>query len=280
VKRLERRIFNKPPCGLFVTGTDTGVGKTYVASLIARDLRHRGSRVGVYKPAATGCRRGPDGLIADDAVSLWQAAGRPGPLDDVCPQRFHAPLAPHLAARAENSRVSKAGLKWGLEPWADRCDVVIVEGVGGLLSPLAEDQYVADLARDFSYPLVVVAPNVLGVINQTLQTLLTAATYGGGLAVAGVVLNDVSPNRNDPSQQSNLQELARRCHVPVVAYVGWQSAETAPKVNWMELATGSGQGSLEDRSRNDCPISARRDGRQRVEDVHKPRSGERSYDDV
>jgi dethiobiotin synthetase len=245
-------MFNKPPFGLFVTGTDTGVGKTYVASLIARGLRHRGTRVGVYKPAATGCRRGADGLIAEDAVHLWQAAGRPGPLDDVCPQRFQAPLAPHLAARAENAQVSEAGLRLGLERWADQCDVVIVEGVGGLLSPLSEDQYVADLARDFAYPLVVVAANVLGVINQTLQTLVTAATYGGGLAVAGVVLNDVSPNRNDSSQQSNLPELVRRCQVPVVVHVGWESAETAPEVNWMELAAGTGKGSPENQLPNLC----------------------------
>ena len=85
--------------GLFVTGTDTGVGKTYVAALIARSLAAGGHRVGIYKPAASGCRYEDRGLIADDAVALWNAAGRPADLEHVCPQRFAAPLAPHLAAR-------------------------------------------------------------------------------------------------------------------------------------------------------------------------------------
>ena len=93
--------------GLFITGTDTGVGKTYVAALIARWLPPAGRRVGVYKPAASGCSRQADGdeLVSDDALALWNAAGRPGDLDRVCPQRFAAPLAPHLAAAGEGKQI-------------------------------------------------------------------------------------------------------------------------------------------------------------------------------
>src|SRR4051794_763685 len=80
--------------GAFITGTDTGVGKTYVASLIARQLVQDGLKVGVYKPVASGCRREGKHVVADDAVQLWEAAGKPGRLEDVCPQRFLAPLAP------------------------------------------------------------------------------------------------------------------------------------------------------------------------------------------
>ncbi|HYW79764.1 MAG TPA: dethiobiotin synthase, partial [Thermoguttaceae bacterium] len=80
--------------GLFITGTDTEVGKTYVASLIARSLVASGHRVGVYKPAASGCRLEAGVLVSDDAISLWEAAGRPGDLQHVCPQCFAAPLAP------------------------------------------------------------------------------------------------------------------------------------------------------------------------------------------
>ena len=81
--------------GLFITGTDTGVGKTYVAALIARSLAASGRRVGVYKPAASGCPRDPDGrLVSGDAVALWEAAGQPGELEYVCPQCFAAPLGP------------------------------------------------------------------------------------------------------------------------------------------------------------------------------------------
>src|SRR5829696_9945895 len=81
--------------GLFVVGTDTAVGKTFVASRIAAALKRAGRKVGVYKPAASGCRRIGRLLVSDDALALWEAAGRPGPLRAVCPQRFAEPLAPH-----------------------------------------------------------------------------------------------------------------------------------------------------------------------------------------
>ena len=139
--------------GLFITGTGTEVGKTYVAALIARSLRAGGRRVGVYKPVASGCRLEDGQTVADDAVALWQAAGRPGTLEQVCPQRFFAPLAPHLAAKAEGKRIDAALLREGLQYWLDKSDVVLVEGVGGLMSPLGEEEYGADRAAEFYYPL-------------------------------------------------------------------------------------------------------------------------------
>ena len=108
--------------GLFITGTDTGVGKTYVAALIARSLVASGRRVGVYKPAASGCIRDAHGcLVSDDAVALWEAAGRPSDLEHVCPQRFAAPLAPHLAARGEGREIDANLLRSGLDYWRSRC---------------------------------------------------------------------------------------------------------------------------------------------------------------
>jgi dethiobiotin synthetase len=227
-----------PPRGLFVTGTSTEVGKTYVGALIAAALVDAGHRVGVYKPAASGCRREGKSLVADDAVALWRAAGKPGDLDIVCPQRFAAPLAPHLAARAEGKQLDAALLRAGLTGWHGRCDLVIVEGAGGLMSPLGEDEYVADLAGDFGYPLVVVAANRLGVINQTLQTLITAATFRDGLPIAGVVLNDVEEPSTDESATTNLGEITRRCVPPVLAHVEFQGQTFAPPVDWFSLASG------------------------------------------
>jgi dethiobiotin synthetase len=227
---------DKPSRGLFITGTDTEVGKTYVASLIAKALVAAGHRVGVYKPAASGCRQQGDRLVADDAVAVWEAAGKPGELSAVCPQCFAAPLAPHLAAREEGKRVDAALLRTGIEYWRDRCDVVVVEGAGGLMSPLGDDHYVADLAEVFGYPLIVVAPNVLGVINQTLQTLITATTFRDGLAVAGVVLNDVRPSPGDVSVATNRRELEARCIPPILAHVGWQAETLAENIDWFTLA--------------------------------------------
>ncbi len=225
----------KQTAGLFVTGTDTGVGKTYVGAMIARALASAGYRVGVYKPAASGCRRVRGNLVSDDAVALWEAAGRPGPLDRVCPQRFSASLAPHLAAREEGKRLDPELLRRGLEYWRRRSDVILVEGSGGLMSPLGDDEYVADLACEFGLPLVVVARNSLGTINQTLQTLIAAATFRDGLEVAGIVLNHPVPPGDDPSIATNRQELAARCVPPVLAEVAWNAAEFDAPVDWPAL---------------------------------------------
>lgn len=225
---------NRVP-GLFITGTDTGVGKTYVAALIARQLCQSGRRVGVYKPAASGAVDQGGQLVWHDPLLLWEAAGRPGELVNVCPQRFRAPLAPHLAAAAEGRDLDGDLLRSGLEYWQQRSDVILVEGVGGLMCPVGPDTYVADLAYEFGFPLVVVARNALGTINLTLQTLITAAAFCEGLPIAGVVLNRTSAEI-DPSAATNRQELQSRCGPPLLASVEWQSDRFDTEVDWMALA--------------------------------------------
>jgi len=205
--------------GLFITGTGTGVGKTYVAALIAKSLRDTGKRVGIYKPVASGCELRDGKLESPDAIALWEAASRPGTLDQVCPQRFAAPLAPHLAASAEGRRVDPALLRSGLQYWRESYEIVLVEGAGGLMSPNSDEDYNADLADEFGYPLVVVTANVLGTINATLQTLIVADTFREGLDVAGIVLNSPLPAGGDSSIESNADELVRRCVPPLLANV-------------------------------------------------------------
>ena len=223
--------------GLFITGTGTGVGKTYVGALIAKWLAASGRKVGVYKPAASDCRREDGVLVSDDAVALWDAAGRPGDLEHVCPQRFEAPLAPHLAARAEGRTLDADLLRRGLEYWQQRSEIILVEGAGGLMSPLGDDEYVADLAEEFAFPLVVVSCNMLGTINQTLQTLITASVFREGLSVAGVVLNHPKPPTTEDSSLSlNRQELDHRCVPPILAEVGWGADDFDIEVNWGTLA--------------------------------------------
>ena len=228
--------------GLFITGTDTGVGKTYVAALIARVLVQSGRRVGVYKPAASGCVCDAQGrLVSDDAVALWQAAGRPGELEYVCPQRFAAPLAPHLAARAEGREIDGGLLRSGLDYWRSRSEIMLVEGAGGLMSPLGDDEYVADLARDFAFPLIVVTRNVLGTINATLQTLIAASVVRGGLPVAGLVLNHPPPPADDVSLATNRAELAARSSVPLLASVACGATGFDRDVDWLGLAKSPGR---------------------------------------
>ncbi|MBN1394469.1 MAG: dethiobiotin synthase, partial [Pirellulales bacterium] len=231
-----------------------------------------GRGVGVYKPAASGCRRVDGTLVSDDAVDLWNAAGRPGKLEKVCPQRFEAPLAPHLAARTDGRQLDSELLRRGLDYWTQRSEIVLVEGAGGLMSPLGEEEYVADLAGEFGFPLLVVAPNVLGTINQTIQTVIAAGAFcawnkeadpscrngpeadadarrwsarkwgpspysRGELAIAGIVLNHPAPpSTADASVSTNRRELETRCLRPVLGEVAWGAERLDPPVNWFDLA--------------------------------------------
>lgn len=226
-----------PRRGLFVAGTDTDVGKTFVTAMIARRLAADGNRVGVYKPVASGRAADQRG----DAEQLWEAAGKPETLSRVCPQQFTAPLAPHLAAKAEHTEVNEELLIDGLSAWKDHCDVVLVEGVGGLMSPVSEHLYCADLADAFGYHLLIVVPNRLGCINQALQTLITATAFRDGLEIGGVLLNDIRSEGRDRSTASNLDELLARCQPPIVAHLAHGQAHSPP-VDWMALATATAAG--------------------------------------
>lgn len=225
-----------PTRGLFIAGTNTEVGKTHVAAMIARSLVQCGRRVGVYKPAASGCREAAEGLIADDALALWQAAGEPLTLEQVCPQRFLAPLAPPRAALAEGRRVDAQLLRTGLEPWLAASEIVIVEGAGGLMSPLSDVDYNIDLAAELGLPLVIVAANELGVINATLQTLITARTRAPKLPIAGVVLNQATQRPDDASLTSNAEEIAARCDAPLLTTVAHRCDSFDRQVDWFALS--------------------------------------------
>lgn len=178
--------------------------------------------------------------MADDALNLWESAGRPLSLEDVCPQRFVQPIAPHLAARADQAQADFDLMIRGLEKWQG-FDVVIVEGAGGLMSPVSNEMYSADLAHEFGYPTIIVAANRLGVINEALQTLITGTTFRDGLSIAGLVLNDVTASAaDDPSHVDNLPELRLRCVPPILTHVRYGSTAAAfDSVNWMKLACDS-----------------------------------------
>lgn len=223
--------------GLYITGTNTNVGKSHVTRLIARALLKAGYRVGVYKPVATDCRRQGTDVVAPDAVKLWEAAGRPGTLEDVCPQKFIAPLAPPTAARLEGRRVDRDLLRSGLEVWRANSDVVLVEGAGGLLSPMSDDDDNATLAADIGYPLTVVAVNELGTINSTLLTLLGAKTLIPQIGIAGLILNRLKLFPDDDSYNSNAEEISCRTDVPVLASVNYQQQEFREEVDWFALAS-------------------------------------------
>jgi len=189
--------------GIFVTGTDTGVGKTVAACALIAAFRERGLKVGAMKPIETGVGR--DGPL--DAIALRAAAGGRDPLDVVCPQQFALPAAPNVAARAEDREVDFASIDAAFERVKSGCDRVIVEGAGGLLVPIGPGDTMAELARRLELPLLVVARASLGTINHTCLTLEVAASKG--LRVLGVVISHAAGplSAADASNLAGLNEI-------------------------------------------------------------------------
>ena len=241
--------------GLFVTGTDTGVGKTAVTVAIVRKLvQDRGLRVGVYKPVSSGVE--PGRFSESDAARLWEAAGRPLSIEAVCPQMFAAAISPPRSARAEGRLVDEQLLRAGFDAWRDASDIVIVEGAGGLLSPLGDRLLNADLALDLGLPLVVVDAARLGSIGRTLAIVEAAAARG--LRLAAVVLSQVEPliealakdlveesasNFDDPTSgwaiaRDSASDLAERLRPVPVVMLGHNAASLEPDQDWQMLSRG------------------------------------------
>ena len=198
--------------GVFVTGTDTGVGKTLVACALVRGLRRLGLDVGVMKPVETGVgAAGPR-----DALALREAAGVDDPLELVCPFALALPAAPTVAAAAEERRIELDVIRRAFATLASRHGCVVAEGAGGLLVPVADGASMADLARELGLPLLVVARASLGTINHTFLTLEAARTRG--LRVAGVVISH-SSGALTSAAAANLQALRETLGAALVGEV-------------------------------------------------------------
>lgn len=189
--------------GVFITGTDTGVGKTLVAAALARHLRDLGLRVGVMKPVETGVA--DPGLEGPDAALLRWASDCRAPLEDVAPLRMRRALAPATAAEKDKIFVDFHGLVDACQRLRKAYDFVIVEGAGGLMVPLAGGLLIADLARAMGLPLLVVCRPNLGTINHTLLTVFSAKTMD--LSVAGFLINDM-PAQPDEAMEAAPHALA------------------------------------------------------------------------
>lgn len=207
----------KTPC-LFVTATDTGVGKTLVASALAAALHRRGLTVGVMKPAESGCTIDPalvgddlaamlrlarhstspppvevlaqaprESLQPQDAIRLKHFSGSTENLDLINPYRFAPPLAPLVAATLSGQSISTSTIMDAFETLRARCDFLIVEGAGGLLVPLSRELLVVDLIQKMQIPALLVGRSSLGTINHTLLSI--EALHHRNIAVSGIVLN-------------------------------------------------------------------------------------------
>ena len=186
--------------GLFIMGTDTGVGKTLVTGGIAHVLTEKGLNVGVIKPLVTGCRKEGDELIAGDAEFLAACAQADYPLSTITPVRFEIPAAPTACLMHEDRVVDYDAIVTAYKFLCETCDIVLVEGIGGVMVPIDNEHTILDLAVQFDLPAVIVARPNLGTINHSLLTI--EAVRNAGLPVAGVVISGYDEQTADIPEQT------------------------------------------------------------------------------
>lgn len=206
-----------PIPGLLITGTDTGVGKTLVAGAIAQWFVRRGRRVAVCKPCATGCVHRREGLVSEDAEFLAHCVDSRFPLEIVCPQRYLEPLAPAVAAERAKEPLDWAAIDQAIQTMCHDSSVIVVEGIGGIMTPMDRKHTFLDVAAWLNLPAVVVARPGLGTINHTL---LTCQALGDrGVRVIGVVINRYPPETPDVAVETNPRAIERWGKVPVLCLV-------------------------------------------------------------
>jgi dethiobiotin synthetase len=205
--------------GCFITGTDTGVGKTAVTAALALCLKQRGVRVAVMKPIETGCSN--ERPFESDAERLGTAIETKIALDHIGPYRFSLPLAPLAAARAAGVTIEVDHIAAIFHTLADDHDVVLVEGVGGLMVPLSEETDIRDLIAALGLPVVIVGRAALGGMNHALLTI--EALRQRAIPVIGILLNQLSPRPHLEQTESTVSLIRERSGVPVFGPIIYQS---------------------------------------------------------
>jgi len=206
--------------GIFITGTDTGVGKTFFACALAVLLKSAGYKVGVMKPAETGCVEKDGKLFPEDGWRLKSASGCAEPIEIICPYLFPEPLAPSVAAERAGVKIDVDHLLTVYREISGKHDITLVEGAGGLMVPLVPSFTFGDFARVAKLPLIVVAANKLGVINHLLLTLEHASCKG--LRMVGYVLNQVTAELS-LATETNREVIAGMTGVPCLGEIPFVS---------------------------------------------------------
>jgi len=203
--------------GVFVTGTDTGVGKTLVSQVVMEALKLRGLRVGAMKPVASGCESTPEGLRNDDALALQAACSESTDYTLINPYAFAPPIAPHLAANDAGVHVSLDAIVGGFAKLSERVDCMVVEGAGGWRVPINNGQTLADVAVALDLPVILVVGMRLGCINHALLT--EEAIARDGLRCVGWVANETAPTMS--RLDDNVAALTARLRAPLLGRLPW-----------------------------------------------------------
>jgi len=202
---------------IFVTGTDTDVGKTVVCAGLAAALARKGVNVGVMKPVATGGKRRGGKIVSEDAEILIAAAGVRDPVELVNPVCLEPPLAPSIAAKISNRLIDLTRIWKAYKVLSRMHEVVIVEGVGGILVPILDRYYVTDLVQRLRLPVLVVTRPTLGTLNHTLLTVRVARQEG--LELAGLVVNHHAKFKLGVAERLNPEMLDSLSNVPLLGEV-------------------------------------------------------------
>jgi dethiobiotin synthetase len=250
-----RQQMNKPPPqgwglnrgrGLFITGTDTGVGKTLIAGAIAKILSQKGKNAGVFKPIATGCKKTKNGFVSEDAEFLAHCIDNKLGLDVINPVKFEKPAAPFACEKAENRKVDFVKIAIAYNHICSKTDFVIVEGIGGIKVPITKNIDVLALAKAFNLPVVVVTRSKLGTINHTLLTI--DAVRQTGLLLAGIIINGYDEKTKDFAERTNaaiIKEVGKVEFMAVVPFddttnmekfvIGQKVTNVLQSIDWLKI---------------------------------------------
>ena len=254
MRAAKQQVHNSRPRGVFITATDTGVGKTLVASALVTRLIQRGLDVGVLKPIETGVSR--SNKARSDGVRLQRAAGTDDPMAEVCPYVFRLPVAPLTAARVEKATVQIATIMRVFRALSQKHAFMVVEGVGGAQVPITQQLKISDLIYQTKLSTIVLGRSDLGGVNHALLTL--DALRGRRISVVALVLNQCRPVRTKMAraqEQSTVSLLRKLAGVPVIGPLpyspsvnkNWDEglvrfARTAPITKLTRLILASGRG--------------------------------------
>lgn len=232
--------------GLFITATDTGVGKTLVSGAIANILTQKGKKIGVFKPVATGCKKIKGKFISEDAEFLAACIDNKIPTDIITSVKYKIPASPLACEMAESKKVDFEKILATYKQICRSTDFVIVEGIGGVKVPITRNFDVLDFAKALKLPIVLVARAKLGTINHTLLSI--DAIRQKGLSLAGIIINGYDKKTKDFAEKTNAAIIKKLGKVKILAIVpydkkvniekkttGQKVIKVLQKVNWFKL---------------------------------------------
>ncbi len=205
--------------GFFVTATDTGVGKTYVLTLILKYLRYKGADPSAIKPIETGCQEINDKLIPEDGLNIAKALDQLSRLERICPVRFKTPVAPYTATLLEKKEIDLDDIFCRIR---NLKEPFFVEGAGGLMVPVTKEYFMIDFPKDLNLEVILISPLRIGTINHSLLSI--DALKRRDIKIKGIILND-NDGIETPASKTNLQILSQLTDVDILGVVPFRFAD-------------------------------------------------------